>query len=190
MSRKPQNRRALRGRYEQLETRALLAGHPLEFGPLAFGAGAAAPAASFQAANSLASANSFASPFAGGGGGGFGFFHHGEGYGESSTSLTGSLSDSSGDTATITYQTGELLGTQEAVFTVTGDTSAEGTTVTLEVGSTTIGTVALDSSGDGTLILPVSSLASVPTSGSTVSLVGSSTTLTGTLATSTSTSAT
>ena len=170
MSRQPQ-KRTVRRRYEQLETRAMLAGHPLEFGPVAFGesVAAAAPAANFQAVSSVAAANSFAS------GGGFGFFHHGgfggEGYGESSTSLTGSLSDSSGDTATITYQTGNLLGTKEAVFTVTGDTSAEGTTVTLEVGSTTIGTVTLDNSGDGTLIVPVSSLASVPASGSTVSLV-------------------
>ena len=101
-------------------------------------------------------------------------------------SLSGSLSDSSGDTGTLSYETGKLLGVEEAVFTITGDTSSASSSVSILVGTTTVGTVTLDSSGDGTLIVPVSSLTAVPASGSAVSLVGT-TTLTGTLATSTST---
>ena len=71
----------------------------------------------------------------------------------------------------------------DSVITVTGDTLAEGTSVSVVINGVTIGTVAINSSGSGTLIVPTSSISTTVAAGSTVS-VG---TLNGTFAASTST---
>ena len=88
----------------------------------------------------------------------------------SGTSLTASASDSNGDTATVTYQTGKLLGTAESVITVTGDTVDEGTSVAVAIGGTPVGNVAIDSTGTGMLIVPTSSLSTTVAAGSTVTV--------------------
>ncbi len=97
--------------------------------------------------------------------------------------LTAPVSDTGGNTATVTYQTGKLLGTQESVVTVTGDTSAAGTSVPVTINGTAVGTVAINSSGSGTLIVPTSSLTTTVAASSTVGVGG----LMGTFAASTTT---
>jgi hypothetical protein len=99
------------------------------------------------------------------------------------SALTASVTDSNGNTATVTYQVGKLLGTQESVVKISGDTSAAGTSVDLTIGGTSLGTVAIDSTGAGTLVVPTSSVASSVAAGTTVA-VG---TLNGSFAASTTT---
>ncbi len=187
MSQQPNKRWSFQGRLEQLESRALLAGHG--FGP-AFTEPAGAffgPAAESNLAiafhNSSSTSSSTSSSASGDDDSGLGDCSHGDG--RASTSLTGSLSDGNGNTATITYQVGKLLGVSEAVITVTGDTVDEGTTQSLAINGTTIGNIALDSAGTGTLIVPVSSLGTTVAATSTVTF-GSS--FTGSLAAATTTS--
>jgi hypothetical protein len=88
----------------------------------------------------------------------------------SGTNLTASVTDSSGDTATVTYQTGKLLGTAESVITVSGDTLDEGTSVALSINGVSVGTIAIDGTGAGTLTVPTSSVSTTVASGSTVTL--------------------
>jgi trimeric autotransporter adhesin len=189
---------SFKGRLEQLESRALLAGHG--FGPALAEPGGAffGPAAqsnlatlaqdsafhqalAFHSSSSTSSSDS-GDDGSGDDGSGFGDCSHGDG---ASTSLTGSLTDGNGNTATITYQVGNLLGTSEAVITVTGDTVDEGTAQALAINGTTIGNITLDSTGTGTLIVPVSGLGTTVAATSTVTF-GSS--FAGALATATSTS--
>ena len=80
--------------------------------------------------------------------------------------------------STATYQTIDASGTPESVITVTGDTVDEGTTVEVAINDTLVGTVAIDASGDGTLTVPTSSLATSVAAVSAIN-VGS---LSGTLA--------
>jgi hypothetical protein len=61
--------------------------------------------------------------------------------------------------STATYQTDNSSGTAESIITVTGDTADEGNSVEVTINDTLVGTVAIDSSGDGTLTVPTSSLA-------------------------------
>jgi hypothetical protein len=91
-------------------------------------------------------------------------------HGGASAGFTSSLSDTSGNTATVTSQVGNLLGVSETVFKVTGDTSAAGTSVALAIGGTPIGNVMLDSTGAGTLIVPTSSLTTSAATGTAVTL--------------------
>ncbi len=92
------------------------------------------------------------------------------GYSHTRSDLTASLTDPSGNTATVTYQTGKLLGTKESVVTVSGDTADEGTSVAVAIDGTTIGSVSIDSSGSGTSIVPTSSLTVTPAAGQAVTL--------------------
>ncbi len=105
-------------------------------------------------------------------------------HGENST-LTASVSDTGGDTATVTAQFGRIAGTKDVVVTVAGDTSAEGTSQDVTIDGTDAGSISIDSNGSGTLIVPLSTFASAPASGSTV-VVGS---LNGVFASSSSSSA-
>jgi hypothetical protein len=94
------------------------------------------------------------------------------------------VTDANGNTATVSYQVGTLLGTAESVVKISGDTVDAGTTVSVSIDGNVIGSVLLDSSGAGTLIVPTSSLATAPAAGSAV-LVGN---FSGTFATSSSSS--
>lgn len=102
----------------------------------------------------------------------------------SSTTFSSSLSDDSGDTATIEYQNGKIGGVKDAVLTVSGDTTAEGTSQTVTINGTAVGSISIDASGNGTLIVPIASLGTTVGSGSTVSVGG----LSGTFASSSSSS--
>jgi hypothetical protein len=86
--------------------------------------------------------------------------------------LSASLTDPNGGTgtATVTFQTGRLLGITEAVIKVTGDTTAEGTTVPVTINGTTVGNITIDSSGTGTLILPASGLGTTVAASSTIGI--------------------
>ncbi len=151
---------------EQLEPRTMLAGHAVAAAfaePAFFAAAVPTPLVSIA---SIAAHNQV-----------FGQF----GSSSSSPVFSASLTDSNGDTATVTFQTGNLLGVSESVITVTGNTVAEGTSVSVTINNTAVGTIAINSSGTGTLIVATSSLTTTVAAGSTVS-VG---TLSGTFAAST-----
>jgi hypothetical protein len=171
-------------RLEELESRSMLAGHGFEASFAAAGGEFFATQHIQQAAEVAQITPAFARDAS--------FSNHfatsrddynGGDHDSSSTTLTASVSDSSGDTATVTYQTGSLLGTSESVITVTGDTLDEGTSVALSIDGTSVGTVAINSSGTGTLIVPTSTLSTTVAAGSTV-ILG---TMNGTLAASTTT---
>jgi hypothetical protein len=88
--------------------------------------------------------------------------------------LTSSLTDLTGGTgtATVTLNTGNLLGVSQTVIKVTGDTTAEGTSQTVMVNGVTLGLVAIDSTGSGTLTVPTSSLTTPAAVGSTLTVGG------------------
>jgi len=172
-------------RLEELEPRAMLAGHGFEPSFADAGGGAFFAAQHIQQApevGQISPAFGRDASFAGG----FTASRADDGGGyddSSSTEFTASVSDSSGDTATVTYQTGNLLGTSETVVNVTGDTLDEGTSVALSINGVSVGTVAINSSGAGTLIVPTASVSTTVAAGSTV-ILG---TMNGTLAASTTT---
>lgn len=86
------------------------------------------------------------------------------------TSFTAALSDGNGNSATVTYQSGDLAGTAQSIITVTGDTIAAGTGVSVTINGIAVGTIIIGDNGTGTLILPTSTLSTSVAAGSTVSV--------------------
>jgi len=156
-------------RPEALETRDMLSGHsivaPLSSLGHSSGAGAVAGLVSSALNSAKDAANSAA---------------------KAASSFTASLADptNASTTASLTVQTGKLLGVSETVFTITGDASAVGTSVPVSINGNLVGNVAIDSSGKGTLIVPTASLGTSLSAGLPV-MAG---TLTGALASATPTS--
>lgn len=86
------------------------------------------------------------------------------------TSFSAQLSDGSGNSATVTYQAGDLAGTAQSIITVTGDTIAAGTAVSVTINGLPVGTIIIGDNGTGTLVLPAASVATTVAAGSAVSV--------------------
>jgi len=137
-------------RPEALETRDMLSGHSIvaPISSLAHSSGAGA--VSGLVSSALNSAKDAASSAA-----------------KAANSFTASLADpaDASSTASLTVQTGKLLGVSETVITITGDASAAGTSVPISVNGNVVGNVAIDSAGKGTLIVPTASLGNTLSAG-------------------------
>ena len=160
-------------RLEELEPRAMLAGHGFEPSFAEGGGGAFFATQHVQQAPEV---GQFSPAFGRDGAFSNGFAASRSDYGgrdddSSANEFTAAVSDSSGDTATVTYQTGNLLGTTESVINVPGDTLDEGTSVALSINGVSVGTVAINSSGAGTLIVPTSTLSTTVAAGDRKSVV-------------------
>jgi len=130
-------------RPEALETRDMLSGHSIVAPISSLGHSSGAGAVSGLVSSALNSAKDAASSAM-----------------KAANSFTASLADpaDASNTASLTVQTGKLLGVSETVITITGDASAAGTSVPVSVNGNVVGNVAIDSSGKGTLIVPTASL--------------------------------
>jgi len=137
-------------RPEALETRDMLSGHSIVAPMSSLGHSAGAGGISGLVSSALKSAKSAANSAA-----------------SAANSFTASLADpaDASSTASMTVQTGKLLGVSETVVTITGDMSAAGTSVPVSVNGKVVGNVAIDSSGKGTLIVPTASLGSTLSAG-------------------------
>ena len=94
----------------------------------------------------------------------------GSGSSSTGTNLTSTVTNSAGNAATVTYQTGHLLGTQESVIKISGDTTDEGTSVEVSIGGTQVGSISVDSTGSGTLIVPSSTISPAAAAGTSVAV--------------------
>jgi len=155
-------------RPEALETRDMLSGHSIVAPISSLGHSAGAGGVGGLVSSALHSAKDAASSAV-----------------KAANSFTSTLTDPADatSTASLTVQTGKLLGVSETVFTITGDASAQGTSIPVSVNGNVVGNVAIDSSGKGTLIVPTASLGSTLSAGLPV-MAG---TLTGSLASATPT---
>jgi len=156
-------------RPEALETRDMLSGHSIVAPVSSLGHSADAGAISGLVSSALHSAKDAANSAV-----------------KAANSFTASLTDpaNASSTASMTVQTGKLLGVSETVVTITGDVSAAGTSVPVSVNGNVVGNVAIDSSGKGTLIVPTASLGSTLSAGLPVmagTLAGSLTSATPTM---------
>jgi len=181
-------RRSPLGHFEQLESREMLSAHAL--------GAAVMPAASFiaDAHSHLANSAHIAAPNFGGQvanlSGDFARFGNHFAFGNQ-THLTASLSDpnNAGATGSISLQTGLVQGVNQTTFAVNVSGAAANSTLNVNVGGTTVGTLTTDANGTGSLVLssnPTGTEQALPTNFPT-SIAGGTTvsvgTLSGTLAT-------